>query len=224
MIREIVTDAEKLGYRSDEIDILKDNKEMRDIIVCLKDIIREKNLTSLSAPQIGFYKRIFVINFNGNLRSFINPIITKAKGIQLSRETCSSIPGKSFVRPRNPDIEVTYQTPLGRSESKPFVGASAIVFQHALDHLDGLLLSDIGLELTEDYDTATEDEKSELINMYLDSLDIKTKTANKEIAEDKELKQMSDAIDFITKVQKGEVTLSDKEEVVANPNNKKDKK
>ena len=204
---DIIIDEKKLSERADEVDVRKDNKEVREIAIELKKVIREKNLTSLAANQIGYDKRIFAINFSGDIRTFINPVITGVKGFELSKETCSSIPGKTFIRPRHNDITTIYMTPLGKIESKQFMGAAAKVFQHCIDHLDGLLLSDIGLEVDEDFDKATEEERLEVINMYLDSLDIKQKEINKEIEEDKDLKQLSDGIKFIEKVQKGEVQL-----------------
>jgi peptide deformylase len=204
---DIIVDVEKLSVRADEIDVRKENKELRDIAVKLKNAVREHNLLSLAAPQIGIEKRVFVINFNGDIRTFVNPMITSVKGFELSRETCSSIPGKSFIRPRHNDIRVMYQTPLGKIESKQLMGAAAKVFQHCLDHLDGLLLSDIGLEVDEMFDNATEEERAEVLNMYLDSLDIKQKEIDKEIQEDEELKQIAEGIDFIEKVQKGEVQI-----------------
>ena len=204
---DIITDVEKLSVRADEVDVRKDNNTTREITVALKNTIRENNLLSLSAPQIGYDKRIFVINFNGDLRTFINPMITNVKGFELSRETCTSIPDKTYIRPRHNDIQVIYQTPLGKIESKQFMGAAAKVFQHCIDHLDGLLLSDIGLEIDEMFDNATEEERMEVINMYLDSLDIKQKEVDKEIQEDNELKKIAEGIEFIEKVQKGEVQI-----------------
>jgi peptide deformylase len=204
---DIITDVEKLSFRADEVDVRKNNQEVRDAAVKLKNEVREKNLLSLTAPQIGIDKRIFVINFNGDIRTFINPMITNVKGFELSRETCTSIPGKTFIRPRHNDIQVIYQTPLGKIESKQFMGAAAKVFQHCIDHLDGLLLSDIGLEIDEMFDSATEEERMEVINMYLDSLDIKQKEVNKEIQEDAELKKIAEGIEFMEKVKKGEVQV-----------------
>ena len=203
----IITDVGKLSVRADEVDVRKDNNLVREITIKLKDIIREKNLTSLSAPQIGYDKRIFVINFNGDLRTFINPVLSGVKGFELSREKCSSIPDKTYIRPRHNDIQTIYQTPLGKIESKQFLGVAAKVFQHCLDHLDGLLLSDIGLEIDEMFDNATEEERAAVINMYLDSLDIKQKEIDKEIQSDDELKQLSKGIEFMEKVQKGEVQI-----------------
>ena len=204
---DIITDVEKLSVRADEVDVRKDNNSVRDITIKLKNVIRDNNLTGLSAPQIGYDKRIFVINFSGDLRTFINPVITGVKGFELSREKCSSIPGKTFIRPRHNDIQVMYQTPLGKIESKQFLGLAAKIFQHHVDHLDGLLLSDIGLEIDEMFDNATEDERMEVINMYLDSLDIKQKEIDKEIQSDDELKKIAEGITFMEKLQKGEVQI-----------------
>lgn len=204
---DIITDVEQLSLIADEVDVRKDNKEIREIIVSLKKIVRERNLVSLSAPQIGISKRIFVINFNGDVRTFINPMITNVKGFELSRETCSSIPGRTFIRIRHNDIHTMYQTPLGKFEHKPFMGMSAKVFQHCVDHLDGLLLSDVGLEIDEMFDNATDEERMEVINMYLDSLDVKQKEVEKEIKEDPELNKLAEAIDFMTKVKKGEIQV-----------------
>lgn len=209
-MKEIITDLEKLNDRCDEIDTRKENNEMREIILALKDTLRNnKDGVGLAAPQIGYNKRIFVINFNGDLRTFINPIITQAKGLTLSREGCLSLPGKTFIRPRNTEINVLYQTPLGKSESRKFVGLAANVFQHELDHLDGITLVDIGLEIDEAFDKATEEEKAQIIEMYMDSLDIKKKAADTEIQNSDELKQTNAAIDFMAKLQTGKIELDD---------------
>lgn len=204
---DIIYDVEQLSVRADEVDVRKDNQSVRDIVVSLKKTVREHGLTSLTAPQIGINKRIFVINFNGDIRTFINPMITSVKGLELSRETCSSIPGREFIRIRHNNIRVMYTTPLGKIEHKPFLGAAAMVFQHCVDHLDGLLISDVGLEVDEMYDNATDEERQEVINMYLDSLDIKQKEVEQEIQADDELKKIAEGIEFMEKVGKGEVQL-----------------
>lgn len=208
-MREIITDEAQLGFRCDEIDVKKDNKIMREIILELKNVMREKNLPSLSANQLGYDKRIFCIAYKGgnDLRTYINPVIVNAKGLELSREFCPSIPNKQFIRPRNNEIIATFLTPLGKVENQKFVGKAAIVFQHECDHLEGILLSDIGLEVDEQFDNAPEDERAEVIKYYLESLDLKEKDLNDQVENDPELKQISNAIDFMTRVQKGEIDV-----------------
>ena len=208
LVKDIVTDELQLSERAVEIDVRTQATEMREIIKALKDTMREKGLASLSAPAIGYNRRIFCIDFkDSEIKTFINPIIAQAKGMQLSIEKCVCIPDKEFMRPRNNDLMIIYQRPTGQIENRQIVGMSAIVFQHELDHLDGLLLSDVGIEIDEDFHNATEEEQQEVINAYLDALDIKKKEINTEIETNPELKQLSDGIDFMESVYKGETKI-----------------
>lgn len=197
----------EISTRAIEIDVRTEGNLQREITSALKKTIEKNNLTALSAPAIGYNKRIFCIKFKEEIKTFINPLISNSKGIQLSREKCTSIPGREFIVPRNNDITVIYQRPMGQVESRQLVGLSAFIFQHEMQHLDGLLLSDFALEIDDDWDNASEQEREEVINAYLESLDLKEKELSKEINEDKELKQVSDAIDFMTSVYKGETKL-----------------
>ena len=208
LVKDIVTDELQLSERAVEIDVRTQATEMREIIKALKDTMREKGLSSLSAPAIGYNRRIFCIDFkDSEIKTFINPIISQAKGMQLSIEKCVCIPDKEFMRPRNNDLMIIYQRPTGQIENRQIVGMSAIVFQHELDHLDGLLLSDVGIEIDEDFHNATEEEQQEVINAYLDALDIKKKEIDTEINTNPELKQLSDGIDFMESVYKGETKI-----------------
>ena len=207
-VKEIVTDYEALSERCDEFDITKKGGEAQAITLCLKNTLRaHSDMVGLSANQIGYDKRIICLNFNGDIRTFINPIITKVDGFELSRETCHSIPGKTYIRTRYNKIDITYQTPLGKVESIELLGLAARIMQHHIDHLDGLLLSDIGLEIDADFDAATDDERKEVIDMYLDSLDLKRKEIDAAIKDDKDAQQISDAIRFMESVRKGETVV-----------------
>lgn len=207
--KQIVTDEAQLGERCDEIDVRKDNKLVQEIVLALKGTINKHKdkCLGLAANQIGYNKRIFCINFNGDVRTFINPMISEVKGFELSRESCMSFPGKEYIRPRHNQITVMYQTPLGKTECRKLLGKAAIVFQHELDHLDGLTIADIGLEITPEFDNADEQEKEQVIKMYLDSLDLKRKDIDNEIENDEHLKQTRDAINFMTDVATGKVQL-----------------
>lgn len=207
-VSDIVTDYEKLSERCEEFDLTKKNNEAQEIIVKLKYIIRsDDTIIGLSANQIGYNKRIICINFNGEIRTFINPIIEKVEGIELSRETCHSIPGKTYIRIRHSKITVTYQTPLAKIETVELVGMAAKVMQHHIDHLDGLLISDVGFEIDDEWDNASDEEREEVINYYIDSLDMKASELKTEISDDPEGKQLSDAIRFINSVREGKTKI-----------------
>lgn len=197
----------ELSERAIEIDIKTQNKLMREIVSALKHTIEAKNIVSLSAPAIGYNRRIFCIKFDNEIKTFINPIIMNQKGIQLSKEICTSIPGKTFIRPRNNDITVMYQKPAGAIETRQLVGLAAIVFQHEVDHLEGLLLSDVGLEIDSDFENASEEEQNEVIDFYLESLDLKRKELDNEIESNEDLKQLKNGIEFMKSVYKGETQI-----------------
>ena len=210
-----ITDIEELSQASVEIDTKKDNKKMREIITELKYRIGKDNLTALSAPQIGEKYRIFCIKFtekkgkkaSETIKTFINPVITGIRGIVVDREADICIPDKQFIIVRNNDLSLLYQNPLGNPISQKFSGKSSAVIQMMVDHLDGVLLTDLGLEIDERFDEATEEEKNELIDAYLKSLDLYKKEVDKDINNDKDLKSMKDAVDFIQSVRNGETKL-----------------
>lgn len=195
--------------RCEEVDILKDNKEMRKIVAEIKKVMRKKNLTSLSAPGIGYNKRIFCIDYSDQeIKTYINPIISYAEGLELSREICSSIPGKEYIRLRNPLIDVYYTTPRGEIKTNRYKGLAAIVIQHEIDHLDGVTLDDIGLEIESDFDEASEEERTEIIDMYIDSLDVMQSELNKEIEGDDYLHAISERYKLIEAAAAGKIKIT----------------
>ena len=72
-------------------------------------------------------------------------------------------------------------------------------------------MSDVGLEVDEDYDHATDQEKEKIIEMYLDSLDLRRKEVHEVIDSDKDLSQTMKAIEFMQEVETGETKLADKD-------------
>jgi peptide deformylase len=207
-IREIITDLEKLDKIAEGIDLRKEfNTIGRTAILDLKHTIQAYNLVALTAPQIDIDKRIICINFNGTIRTFCNPIMGNGKGYTLSRESCPSIPGKEYIRLRFGDIQLFYQTPMGKPESVVLKGRAACVAQYALDMLDGLTLADVALPILEGWDELAEEDRAEIINDYLESLDMKKQELEKAISEDEEASKVLDAVKFINAVNSGEVTL-----------------
>ena len=96
-----VLDLENLPTtRAEEIDYEKDYTLMKEIIAKIKKTMRKNNLTSLSAPAIGYNKRIFCVDFSDKeIKTFINPMVLLTQGMELTREVCSSIKGKEFICP-----------------------------------------------------------------------------------------------------------------------------
>ncbi len=206
-IKNVITDYNALSDRAEEVDIRKENSLVRETVLDLKSTIKHNDYVALAAPQIGVRKRILCINFKGDIRTFCNPVVTHLEGFTLNKETCPSIPGKRFIRFRNTSITVIYQDPLGKVNSVKLDGLAAMVMQYAIDILDGLLISDVGLEIDDAWENATEAERNEVLAAYMESLDIQMKQMKKEVEADPDMKKISDAIDFMDSVSKGETKL-----------------
>ena len=209
MKRDILTDIDKLSNRCEEFDVRKEGVVARAAVVDMKDTLSElDSFFGIAAPLIDNNKRIIVMKYPDGMRSYCNPIITHTDGFSLSREKCAALPGREFLAPRYTSISVAYQTPMGKIENCEFVGLAAQIFQHEIDHLEGLLLSDFALDIDDSYDSASDDEKMELIKFYLDQLQVKYEEVEKEINDDKELKELNDGIKFMEAVQRGDVKIA----------------
>lgn len=221
--KNIITNKQELCDWCVEINPIKESKLTQEIVVALKDTMRKHNLVSLAAPQIGYAKRIFCLKFGkGDYRTFINPAIENNTTLSIVRECCSSIPDKRFVIPRFNKIKVYYVTPLGKTEGNTLIGIAAQRFQHAMDHLNGILVDDLGMEIDELFDNATEDEKTEILQMYAESLDLRQKSLKEEIEQDDELKNIDDAIRFINSVKDGTTTLDNVKNLEETKTNEQD--
>lgn len=223
--REIIMDFDKLPQNPGEVletntRDKSQNQVMRDTIVELKRIIREQNLDGLTACQIGVNERIMVLNFNGDLQTFVNPLLVKANGFTLSREKCVHFPGKEFLVPRNKEITLTYETPLGAVLQSRFIGRAAYVAQHLIWHMDGMYVDEVGIEIDEDWDKMTDDEKAEVIKQYAESVDVEAKSLQEELKQSEEAQKMYDAIEFDKALVSGEVTLKDEKVKIINTEEK----
>lgn len=146
ILRKLSKEVSKSEFGSTEL--LKIIKNMRDTLA------GEGDGVALAAPQIGINKRIFVIagkvfSMDDNLTSTtpdivcINPVITKiSRDKKMMHEGCLS------VRPLYGDIRRASRATIhaknehGESFELSGSGLLAEIFQHEIDHLDGVLFID----------------------------------------------------------------------------------
>ena len=101
------------------------------------------NGIALAAPQIGVQKQVIVWDFGDGERSVIfNPVITESDGEWVYDEGCLSIPGLyvEIVRPKT--VLVTGIDIDGNDVSREADELEARMYQHELDHLNGVLMFD----------------------------------------------------------------------------------
>jgi len=96
----------------------------------------------LAAPQVGVQKRMFVYDLHDDLgpRTIVNPVVSEARGEWTFDEGCLSIPGLSWPIVRPKEIHLTGFDLDGNEISIEADEYEARVYQHEVDHLDGVLL------------------------------------------------------------------------------------
>lgn len=97
----------------------------------------------IAAPQIGMLKRIIIVNTEKGPTAFINPkrVSASLKKVD-SEEGCLSVPGVFGVVKRHQKIKVKALDRQGNKQLIKSSGLEAIIFQHEMDHLDGILFID----------------------------------------------------------------------------------
>lgn len=94
-------------------------------------LMRVKNGLGLAAPQVGIDARLFVTDWD---EVYVNPVIAQRFGTFTSGEGCLSLPGVTWQRKRNLVIVL--------ADGRTYDSQKAVVIQHEIDHLDGILITD----------------------------------------------------------------------------------
>ena len=92
----------------------------------------------LAAPQCGVSKRIFIMGNSEHLFACINPVIINGEGVVRDQEGCLSFPDIWLYVERYENVSVEYYTIDGEKVQQTFSDLIARVYQHELEHLDGI--------------------------------------------------------------------------------------
>ena len=219
---EIIYDIDVLSVPSEPLTFLTEQgaktEEGEEIVSKIKEVMNANTeLLALSAPQIGINKRIFCLRFNDQIKTFINPIITKKKGLNIVVETCASMPGKEIVIGRPEEITVVYYNDEFKYEDNKLVGAAASMFDQQAQILDGVLPSELGLvsDIEED-GKIEESDLAEIIPFYKDTfLPSKLEGLKQAIEADEEVTKTYNQLKFTEGVINGRITVVEPEEETA---------
>lgn len=96
----------------------------------------------LAANQVGVPVRLIVVRLDKDVLSLVNPEILAMEGEDVAEEGCLSIPGFFEHVKRWKKIRVKGTLLDGKPFEEDFEGFPARVFQHEIDHINGLLFID----------------------------------------------------------------------------------
>lgn len=136
-----------------------------------KLLAKEEYGVALAAPQVGESVRLFIVAGSAIAKRektsakrgiperetletspkdtvYINPVLTKlSRGKKEKHEGCLSIRGKWGMVPRAEKATITAYDENGKKFTRGASGLLAHIFQHEMDHLDGILYIDKATEL-----------------------------------------------------------------------------
>lgn len=136
---------EILRKKSRKVEVVDD--KIRQILDDMTDTLHNsENGAAIAAPQVGILKRLIVIDMGQGLMKLVNPEIIDKEGQQEVIEGCLSIPNKwgKLMRPAKVTVQALNEN--GEKITLTGTGDLAKCFCHEIDHLDGILFTDLVTE------------------------------------------------------------------------------
>ena len=109
------------------------------------ELMRQHKGVGLAAPQVGINVRMFVMNPTGQPQDdciFVNPLLTEGDGEEEAEEGCLSLPQIYISVPRFKSLRMQARDIEGNPIDQLESGYLARIWQHEIDHLNGIVLAD----------------------------------------------------------------------------------
>lgn len=136
MIKPIMKDVLFLGQKS-ELATKEDISVVNDLIDTLRANL--DGCVGMAANMIGVKKRIIVFAIGENIVPMINPVILIKENKYETEESCLSLTGFRKTT-RYEAIEVEYLDINFKKKKDRFLGFTAQIIQHEVDHCDGIII------------------------------------------------------------------------------------
>jgi peptide deformylase len=123
-------------------DVTEVDAALKRVVDGMVETLYEASGLGLAAPQVGVQKRLFVYDMGDDTgpKAIVNPVITESSGEWVYEEGCLSVPGLYFEIARPNQVYLTGYDLDGNEISIEADELMGRLFQHELDHLDGVLL------------------------------------------------------------------------------------
>jgi peptide deformylase len=153
MVLDIVLEGDP-RLRQKAIGIKRVDDSIRQLADEMYEMLPEVGGVAVAAPQVGVTRRLIVIRYMENEEDddseeereityrLVNPEVIRGHGEQVGLEGCLSIPGWVGEVPRYDAITVKAVDLNSKPVRIKASGYLARVFQHEIDHLDGILFTD----------------------------------------------------------------------------------
>ena len=141
-LRRILTDREPALHKVCK-PVEKFDKRLHKLLDDMRETLIDSNGVGLAAPQVGILRRVVLVDVGDEILELVNPSLLETDGEQEGPEGCLSVPGKYGLVKRPYWAKVRAQDRDGNWYEAEGEEIIARCFCHELDHLDGIVYTEI---------------------------------------------------------------------------------
>ena len=141
-----IDDDPVLRKKARKVEVIDD--KIKNLLEDMAETMYNSDGVGLACPQIGILKRLVTIDVGDEygLLKMVNPEILESSGEQVGPEGCLSIPDvRGFVK-RPEKVKFKYTDIDGNEQIIDATGLLAVCVCHEIDHLNGILFTDLDLD------------------------------------------------------------------------------
>jgi peptide deformylase len=141
-LRKILTDKDPALHKVCK-PVEKFDWRLHKLLDDMRDTLIESNGVGLAAPQVGILRRVVLVDTGEEILELVNPVMLETDGEDVGPEGCLSVPGKYGLVKRPYYAKVRAQDRFGdwyEAEGEELI---ARCFCHELDHLDGIVYTEV---------------------------------------------------------------------------------
>ena len=141
-LRKILTDQDPALHKVCK-SVEKFDWRLHKLLDDMAETLEEANGVGLAAPQVGILRRVVIVDTGEEILELVNPVMLETSGEQVGAEGCLSVPGKYGLVKRPYIAKVKAQDRYGEWYEVEGEELIARCFCHELDHLDGIVYTEV---------------------------------------------------------------------------------
>ena len=141
-LRKILTDKDPALHKVCK-PVEKFDWRLHKLLDDMRDTLLDSGGVGLAAPQVGILRRVVLVDTGEEILELVNPTMLETDGEQVGPEGCLSVPGKYGLVKRPYYAKVRAQDREGNWYEAEGEELIARCFCHELDHLDGIIYTEV---------------------------------------------------------------------------------
>ncbi len=141
-LRKILTDQEPALHKVCK-PVTSFDRKLHTLLDDMRETLLHANGVGLAAPQVGILRRVVLVDTGEEILELINPSLVETDGEQEGPEGCLSVPGRYGLVKRPYYAKVRAQDRDGQWYEAEAEELIARCFCHELDHLDGIIYTEV---------------------------------------------------------------------------------